>query len=627
MILIWDKKEPAPQNLAGETFVWNSYQEDCNQNIFSIPRLVETHASDLRAQYLAFIYELGVSKYKGKRIVDHLQLRPGFSYWWMTLLAEKCNYAKSPQIDDAIKLLALEYFLDQHKVKQIELVSTNAVLDEVLQEWCDKNSVGYNSLRPSQTGPKERGVKQLYKQLPLRIQAINWLLYRMMKHRHLAGVGVEKWLQSNASTSFVSYLFNLVPEAANQSKFESCYWANLPEDLTKNGQPTRWLHLWVKDNVAPSAKAAKQLIERFNCAADSGQVHVTLDSFLSLRIAWNTLVDWIGGQWRARKLESVLGETGSSSFNLWLLLRADWHDSIEGTTAMSNLLMFNLFEAAFAGIPMQKQGCYLQENQGWEFGCISAWSNAGHQNLIGVQHSTVRYWDLRYFFDPHSYRRTIGAGLPMPKQVAVNGPVAKDTYLQGGYPSDQLVEVEALRYLYLSDQDNANVSSVNMHSKNRVLVLGDYLPNNTTQQLEILEKSVDKLDDWRIVIKPHPACPVVLDDYPRLSSMNTYVTDLPINELLSDFGVAYTSLTTSAAVDAYCSGLSVISALDPSVLNLSPLIGVDDVQFVSDSEGLVAALNTVNYLTEPQQYFYLDRALPRWNCLLEFDVDNEALAC
>ena len=140
VILIWDKKEPAPQNLAGETFVWNSYQEDCNQNIFSIPRLVETHASDLRAQYLAFIYELGVSKYKGKRIVDHLQLRPGFSYWWMTLLAEKCNYAKSPQIDDAIKLLALEYFLDQHKVKQIELVSTNAVLDEVLQEWCDLNS-------------------------------------------------------------------------------------------------------------------------------------------------------------------------------------------------------------------------------------------------------------------------------------------------------------------------------------------------------------------------------------------------------------------------------------------------------------------------------------------------------
>jgi len=598
------------------TILWCGFN-DSDDSVISIQRYIEEHAASLREYYLAVIHEFGDRLAGEQCVVDHLKIRDQFSYWWMTLLTEKCNFAKSPQIDDAIKLLALEHYLDQHKVRQIELISTNAVLDEVLKEWCDKNSVGYNSFRPSQTGPKERGGKPLYKQLPLRIQAIIWLLYRMMKHRHLVGVGVEKWRQSNASTSFVSYLFNLVPEAANQSKFESRYWANLPEDLIKNEQHTRWLHLWVKDNVAPSAKAAKQLVERFNRATDSGQVHVTLDSFLSLRTAWNTLVDWVGLQWKARKLESVLGKTDSSSFNLWPLLRADWHDSIKGTTAMSNLLMFNLFEAAFAGIPMQKQGCYLQENQGWEFGCISAWSNTGHQNLIGVSHSTVRYWDLRYFFDPRSYRRTTGSGLPMPNQVAVNGPVAKDTYLQGGYPPDQLVEVEALRYLYLSDQDNANVSSVSMHSKNRVLVLGDYLPNNTTQQMEILEKSVDKLGGWMFVIKPHPACPVVLDDYPRLSSMNTHVTDQPINELLSDFGVAYTSLTTSAAVDAYCAGLSVISALDPSALNLSPLIGVDGVQFVSNSVELVAALKTADLLTEPKQFFYLDSDLPRWKTLLE----------
>jgi len=134
--------------------------------------------------------------------------------------------------------------------------------------------------------------------------------------------------------------------------------------------------------------------------------------------------------------------------------------------------------------------------------------------------------------------------------------------------------------------------------------------------MEILEDSADKLDDWVIVIKPHPSCPVDLDNYPRLNLINVSVTDQPISELLSDFCVAYTSLNTSAAVDAYCSGLSVISALDPSALNLSPLIGVAGVQFVSDSEELVAALETTNLLTEPKQFFYLDSELPRWKTLL-----------
>ena len=617
MILIWDRSDPPPQSSDCQIFVWKSFQEDKKQKIFSIPRIVETQASELRIQYLNYIYKLGEEKYRQKRVVEHLEIRTDFSYWWMTLLTEKCNFAKSPQIDDAIKLLALEYFLDQHKVKEIELVSANAVLDEVLQEWCGKNGVGFKSLQQSQAGSKERVLKQLYKQLPLRIQSIVWLLHRIVKRRHLAGAGVEKWRQSNATTSFISYLFNLVPEAASQGKFESRYWANLPEGLTKNEQPTRWLHLWVKDNVAPSAKVAKQLVERFNCAADTGQVHATLDSFLCLRTVWNTLVDWVGVQWKARKLESVLGKTDGLSFNLWPLLRADWHHSIKGTTAMSNLLMLNLFEAALAEMPRQKQGYYLQENQGWEFGCISAWKKAGHRSLIGVPHATIRFWDLRRFFDPRSYHQTGACHLPLPNRVAVNGPAAQEMYNQGGYPSDQLVEVEALRYLYLADENNEHASSVSLHSKNRVLVLGDYLPNNTTQQMEILEKSVDKLGGWMFVIKPHPACPVVLDDYPRLSSMNTHVTDQPINELLSDFGVAYTSLTTSAAVDAYCAGLSVISALDPSALNLSPLIGVDGVQFVSNSVELVAALKTADLLTEPKQFFYLDSDLPRWKTLLE----------
>ena len=614
-ITIWDSDGECSAH--GAIILWNGFDDSGNGSIVSIQKYIENHSDILRQSYNAFIYDLG-NRLLGKQcIVDHLKIRDQFSYWWMSLVTEKCNFAKSPQIDDAIKLLALEGFLNQYKVEKIELVTTNITLVEVFQEWCDKNGVGFICMQQAQPSSMKFSLKSLYMRIPKRVQAFIWLFHRLLSHWYLHGVGIAQWRQSNAKTTFVSYLFNMVPSKTQLDKFESRYWGDLPDSLVRDGQPTRWLHIWVKDKVAPSAKVAKQLVERFNRTTDARQVHVTLDSFLSSRTAWNTLIDWVRLQWRARKLESALSITGRKSFNLWPLLRDDWRDSIRGTTAMSNLLMLNLFEAAFAGIPKQKQGCYLQENQGWEFGCISAWKNAGHQNLIGVPHSTIRYWDLRYFFDYRNYHQTGTYDLPLPSKIAVNGPVAKDTYLQGGYPSDQLVEVEALRYLYLDDQDNTNTSTVSIDGKNRLLVLGDYLPENTAQQLEILEKLADKLDDWVIVIKPHPASPIVLGNYPRLSSINTYITDLPINKLLPDFDVAYTSLTTSAAVDAYCAGLSVISALGPSTLNLSPLLGVDGVQFVSHSKELIVALKKTDHQTESKQYFYLDSEFPRWKSLLE----------
>ena len=618
MILIWDKTDPPPCNPDKTTYLWNSFQEDAKKNIYSVPRLIETDAEDLRAQYLAYVYELGEKNHKGKRVVEHLEIRPGFSYWWMTRIVEKCNYSISTQINDIIKLLALESLINHHKVKHIQLVTENSDLVEVLKEWCDRIGVHLNCIHQKvQSKSKKTFIRELYKRIPIRAQAFVWLFHRLVSHWPLAGAGVAQWQQSHATTLFASYFFNLVPEAAEHGKFESRYWGRLSDSLVEHDLHTRWLHIWVKDKVAPSAKVAKQLIEEFNRATGARQVHVTLYSFLSFRVVWNTLVCWLQLQWKARKIDSELSKSSRNTVNLWPLMCDDWRDSIKGPTAMSNLLMHNLFEVAFAGVPKQAQGCYLQENQGWEFGCISAWRNAGHNNLIGVPHSTVRYWDFRYFFDPCSYNQSEHCRLPLPTGVAVNGPISKNTYLEGGYPSDRLIEVEALRYLHLDSYgDKLNVISNEKETKHQLLVLGDYLFENTVQQMKLLEETAIELGGWIIVIKPHPACPVDLDNYPRLTSLKANVTDQPICDLLSDFNVAYSSLTTSAAVDAYCAGLSVISALDPATLNLSPLRGVDGVQFVSNSEELLVALRNTGHKAELNQYFYLDRDLPRWKKLL-----------
>jgi len=114
------------------------------------------------------------------------------------------------------------------------------------------------------------------------------------------------------------------------------------------------------------------------------------------------------------------------------------------------------------------------------------------------------------------------------------------------------------------------------------------------------------------LIKPHPNCPIKLSDYPGLLGVEARVTEQPIAELLPSNDVAYTSATTSAAVDAYSVGLSVLSVLDPETLNQSPVRGINGVKFVSTADELVVALRTERDSIDIMEFFYLDRNLPRW---------------
>jgi surface carbohydrate biosynthesis protein (TIGR04326 family) len=266
----------------------------------------------------------------------------------------------------------------------------------------------------------------------------------------------------------------------------------------------------------------------------------------------------------------------------------------------------------------------LQENQGWEFGFISAWQSAGHKkNLIGFPPSAVIYWDLRNFFDPRSYKLKGQCDLPLPNYVGMNGEVSKNTYLSGGYPQQDLIEVESLRYLYLSNFSvHQTKRGADISKGKTVLVVGDYLKENTYKQLNLLSSALADVDQSvRYIIKPHPACPVNMVDFP---SIRGELSTRPIKELLMMSDVVYSSLITSAAIDAYCAGLPVITFLDGKTLNMSPLRGFKGVYFVENSEDLSSAINTIETtdLDPKGYYFYLDPGLPRWHKWLIDDFDE-----
>jgi surface carbohydrate biosynthesis protein (TIGR04326 family) len=621
-LLIWDDDGPSP--FAKNTIMWQSYSDNQAASISSIPKLVEENSLEFRALYLAWIYELGEKKCDGKRIVEYLQLRPNLSFWWLTLLTEKCNFAKSPQIEDIIKLFALEKWLKGRKFDHIRVVSSNQHLAAIIKKWCLENGVKFEFIRSNTKSLHFKSWRRVvFDMLPLSLQAILWLLRKIWVSWPLRGAGVDLWRASSADITFISYLFNLDPQVALEGRFKSRYWAHLSEQLDYKKISTRWLHLWVKNGDVSTAREARILIDQFNASDSSSQVHVTLESFIGYKVIFYAVRDWIKIRRFGAFLEGLLGRNcRRAGFDPWPLVREDWRKSIYGIDAISNHLILNSFEAAFNGIIHQRIGAYLQENIGWEFGVIASWRGEGYGRLVGVPHSTVRFWDLRYHFDKRNYDEIGKHSLPLPDCVAVNGPIAKNILCESGWPSNMLVEVEALRYLHLINSDIQRHEG-SKKCKYRLLVIGDYLFSNTYLQMKILESSCIKggLSNVEIVLKPHPACPISIRDYPGIDF--SISTD-SLSELLFSCDIAYASSCTSGAVDAYLSGVPVISVLDEKTLNLSPLRGLPNTIFISNYQDFDCVidnflLNKNREKEEKVPYFNLNSSLSNWKQVIQYD--------
>jgi surface carbohydrate biosynthesis protein (TIGR04326 family) len=238
-----------------------------------------------------------------------------------------------------------------------------------------------------------------------------------------------------------------------------------------------------------------------------------------------------------------------------------------------------------------------------------------------VSHSTVAYWYLMYFNDKKTLNSHAKNTIPKPDIITVNGKAMRNIMENAGYQPEALIDVEALRYLYL----NKIIKKYKSHSvamaNNKLLVLGDYKPDITKSLLLLLDQ-LDKslLLKYYIYFKNHPAVdPINIELYPNLCLQET---NLHLSKLLPTVDVVLSSINTAAAIESFAAGLPVITVLDNNSFNVSPLRGVNGSVFVSTSLELKNALETLfnePFVPTKNEYFWVDPELPRWQSLL---IDN-----
>lgn len=614
-LTLWDSDGVPPDHLE-LVCRWNGYAE--KGSVHSLLRYVDKHDERLRRKYLAWVHELGEGRVNGKRLIDHLAFEDGLSYWWMTLFVEKSPW-KSPSIIDSIRLLALEEIVVQKRPGKLRLVSASRDLHEVLSDLCQNLGITYEWVRIPAHTLGSFSLQRIVRALPESVQALVTLIRHLCVRWPLRHSQKSGWFGGDGSLFFCSYFDNVDPKAAKQGVFHSYYWEGLHALLHRFGSRSNWLQLFIPCAAVPTPLAAMSWVKGFNQQHPEQGFHSFLDAYLSWRIVLHVLKRWLGLALISRRLGEIKHafRPQGSQLSLWPLMRKDWHDSIHGPVSIDNLFWMELFHAALNDIPHQKKGFYLYENQAWERALIHAWRKNGHGRLTAVAHSTVRFWDLRYFTEPRTIRSPDPYSMPQADLVALNGKAAIDAYLSVGYPQETIVECEALRYGFLNDLRTGRRSGETKGNPVSVLILGDFLPSGTIKMLQLLEAAVPHLSvPVTYTVKPHPNYPVKSEDYPSLH-LNVVID--PLEKILRDFDIVYSGGITSAALDVFLAGLPVVAILDETKLNFSPLRGQPGTRFVSTPEELAEALMTVRqYHPRPDvnNFFFLDPELPKWSRLL-----------
>jgi surface carbohydrate biosynthesis protein (TIGR04326 family) len=594
---------------------WAWYIINAGNSSNSLDVYVETHAERLRAKYLSFIADLSDFEYKSKSLANHFQLANGYNIWWMSLLAEKSVY-KSPVIADCIKLLALEEILIDGRPASLTLHTNNSSISESIEILCNRLSIEFLSNRSQIKFSIKRmfNPRVLYLSLPHPFRAILFFLNHLILLVKTKKSRTPAWFNGPNAIFFFSYFIHLDQKKCSSGIFYSRQWEILPQVLQQYGIKCNWLHHFLKSDVAKDIFQGSKIVDTINENTLTNGTHALINSYSSFLSSWKVISVFFSILFKApnKSIIKTAFNVRNSSVSFWPILKKEWNNSFYGSTAIQNLLWIYQMDEALKEMPKQKLGLYLQENQGWERALITAWKKNGHGSIIGIQHSSIRFWDLRCFDEQRIVLGSDKWSQPQPDFTAVNGPYPFESYLEAGYAKESMVCLEALRYLNYNKRNLDE--SIDGEAKN-IIILGDILIESTKALLTKFD-NIPKC--WSsLTIKSHPGALIDVNDYPALHLSEERAA---LSTILSNFDIAIVVGSTTAALDSYLAGLKVIVFLMEGELNMSPLRGFDGVSFVRTEADLEKALDIFRESklnSSTVDYFWSDKDLPRWRKLLD----------
>lgn len=609
---IWDKP-------AGKVAYWG--KRDVPKEALSIPELTEKYAKELRSDYLAWIHDIGESLIGGKSLRSRLAVDKNISFWWQTILAQKSPFVGS-SIKNVFKLRIMEKLYLESKCHGIILCSSDQKIHLILSAWCAKMGHPYKRIRIKGSYRRTR-VNEYYglKYIFSISKAFYYFVWWLWSHRSCFSLKRQTLLSKNKQGTIITYFPNIDYDLAKKGIFRSRYFEGLHKVINESPFNINWVFIY-SEGQGITYKEALSIRDKIQ-----GNVHEQkssyffLEEFINLKAVFCCLRVYTLLLLSAFWIYFIKKKFcfNNSLLNLWPLFEVEWRDSISGHHAMSICIMHAAFQSFLSILQKQDWCIYLWENQPWEHSLIWAWEEKKQGNLIGYQHSTLRYLNMETFEDKRTYKLT-DYRLPLPDVLAINGSDSRKLLEDVGFPRDKLFVVEALRYMYLNEvSQTGGKAKDEKDSVRRMLVLTSFKQSETDAQLSLLSKAVsmDALKQYTdIIIKSHPFCPVSAELTEKIYGLRATIIDEPLWNLWNEATVVYSANSTTASLETLWVGLPVIIYADYDDFNLSPLYGFPGVKFVSTVDEFVRSLDDLPDPSVPKDYFCLDPQLGRWRSLL-----------
>lgn len=605
---------------------------------------VAARLARLRVELNAWTVDTGRAQIHGRSVEDWLCAGERPSMWWCSTLTEK-HPKVTHGLFEVFLSRVLEERLDKAGASELTLVSDNDALVQTLRHYCAVTGRRFNHRLPPLTSLafppllSREGLRRVYRALPPLLKALGrFPLWLWLQKRYLPRTRMPA---STARAAMVTYFPNIDMNQAKEGRYRSRYWEGLHDALTENGPaPVDWLFLFFPSSQC-TLKEAVALHDNFAANGTDGKSFHFLEEFLDRRAICRAVKRFRLLRGAAKHIENAVAERfvfQGSRLNFWPLLKENWLDSLRGWRCLERCLMHEAFKAYAVWTGKREYTVYVQENCPWERMLCQTLHDAGVGKVYGMQHSTVRPTDLRYFDDPRLFADPAFAPA-LPDLFLNNGTGAQRALVEAGMPAARSVLVEALRYQYL---DNATAEAANAVKPlkpaeagetveisesseipatartKRLLICTSFFADETEAHLRLLAAAyvAGALEGFELCLKPHPYLPVDR----RLAELFPHggapaILSGAIADQLLPGTVVWASNSTTVALEAAYQGLPVLVTAPVGDFDLSPVQDLD-VPFVRTPDDVRAALHSATPPTIPPNYLCLDKSLPRWRKLL-----------
>lgn len=608
---------------------------------YSLPALLDRDIVRIRGEHMRWAFATGLANIGRNTLSGIFECGETPSMWWTSLIYER-HPKLSPWLYPLFKLRSLEIFMEKEKVTSLRLAGGDGKLEQTLRPCCKARGIKFICDNKEQSDDDRGLPKKIYHLMPAPLRAIVryvhwwWTIRRVLPH----AARLPQTAPGRLAASIISYFPNIDIHEAAQGHFRSRYWEDLHEALNAEARKenpggqhfVRWVFIRFPSPQLSFAQCRK-ICQEFGRHDRDGLSFNYLEDFLVFADLRASL-----GRWLRLCAKSLLVQRrfrrkccfSGSALNFWPYLKEQWAESFRGWRCLERCLQNRAFRSYYKLAGRQRWTLFPLENCPWERMLTEAARSVPDNGPVyGAQHSIIRPTDFRYFDDPQTFSEQTCAVF-QPDIFGSNGQSASSQWLDAGMPPKRMRQLEALRYQYLAESGTGESGGSDMPpepgmpletpSEKRMLVLTSFFQDETESHLQLLGHALNAgiLKDWQISIKPHPYLPVEkwLASMPKENIKNVGIVDAPLAALLRKGTLAWTSNSTTAALEAAIKGLPLMVMAPKGDFDLCPIQNIPGLARTATLDDVKNHLLSLPHVDMPRGYLDLGHGLRKWRNLL-----------